>query len=311
MKTSLIIARKEFQSVFRNRLFLTITLLFLGMSILSVYIGSATARAEMRLYAETIESFKAQGRTALPEPPNIQTLTILANISEYVSIIGAILAIMLGYNSLIEEKESGSLKLLLSRPVYRDRLLAGKLLGGAAVIGLLLALVFLFNLFLLVVVSGIWPSLADVGRLFLFILLAFVYMLIFLTGSTLLSVRLHNAPQVFLIALVVWMIFSFVIPQMADTQMVNSTVINSITGVASQIPEETALSRAIKYLSPTWHLRSTGGQLLEATSQTIALHGGALLAQSGATLVALLTPVIVFTALAYAFFLRDETVVLE
>jgi ABC-type transport system involved in multi-copper enzyme maturation permease subunit len=57
MNTILIIARKEFQSVFRNRLFLTIILLFLGMSILSVYIGSVTTRAEMRLYEETVETF--------------------------------------------------------------------------------------------------------------------------------------------------------------------------------------------------------------------------------------------------------------
>jgi ABC-2 type transport system permease protein len=311
MNTILIIARKEFQSVFRNRLFLTITLLFLGMSILSVYIGSATKRAEMRLYDETVETFRAQGRTTLPAPPDIQTLTILSNLSEYVSIIGAILAIILGYNSLIEEKESGSLKLLLSRPVYRDHLLAGKLLGGAAVIGLLLALVFLFNLILLTLVSGIWPSLADGGRLFVFIIMAFVYMMIFLTGSTMLSVKLHNAPQVFLIALVVWVIFSFVVPQMADTQRVNSTVINSITGTASQIPQETSVSRVINFLSPTWHLRYIGSQLLQATSSTIKMKGSALLTQSGATLLTLLTPVIVFTALAYAFFLRDETVVLE
>jgi ABC-2 type transport system permease protein len=311
MSTILIIAHKEFQSVFRNRLFITITLLFLGMSILSVYIGSATKRAEMRLYDETVETFTAQGRSALPTPPDIQSLTILANLSEYVSIIGAILAIILGYNSLIEEKESGSLKLLLSRPVYRDRLLAGKLLGGAAVIALLLLLAFVFNLILLTLVGGIWPSLADVGRLALFMLMAFAYMMIFLTGSMMLSVKLQSAPQVFLISLVVWVIFSFVIPQMADTQMVNSTVVNSITGVASQIPQDTSVSRFIKFLSPTWHLRYIGSQLLQATSRTMALTGNALLAQSAATLLVLLTPVVLFTALAYAFFLRDETLVLE
>ena len=54
MNTSLIIARKEFHAAFRNRLFLTITLLFLGLSILSVYIGSTTKRAEMRIYNETV-----------------------------------------------------------------------------------------------------------------------------------------------------------------------------------------------------------------------------------------------------------------
>ncbi|HRJ40923.1 MAG: ABC transporter permease [Caldilineaceae bacterium] len=311
MNTVLVIARKEFQSVFRNRLFVTIALLFLGMSILSVWIGSTTKHAEMRLYNELVVSLTAAGNSALPAPPQIHTLTILSNLSEYVAIIGAILAVILGYNSLIEEKESGGLKLILSRPVFRDRLLTGKLLGGAAVIGLLLGLAFVFNLLLLVLVGGIWPTMGEVGRLFTFVLMAFAYMLIFLSVSLMLSVKLPSASQVFLISLVLWVVFSFVLPQMADTQMVNSTVVNSVTGVASQIPQDTALSQTLNFLSPTWHLRHIGSQLLEATTNGAGLTGGALATQSVMTLLLLLVPSVLFGALAYALFLRDETLVLE
>jgi len=311
MDTVLIIARKEFRSVFRNRLFLTTALLFLAMSILSVYIGSTTKHAEMRLYQEIVEKLTAQGDTALPSPPEIYRLTILSNLSEYVSIIGAILAVILGYNSLIEEKESGGLKLLLSRPVYRDRLLTGKLLGGAAVIGLLLALAFLFNLLLLVLVGGVFPTAGEVGRLLAFIVMAFAYMMIFFTFAMLLSVKLRSAPQVFLISLMLWMIVSFVIPQMAETQMANSTVVNNVTGVANQIPQDTTLSRSIDFLSPTWHLRTIGDQLLEVTPGSASLSLGALLSQSFATLLVLLAPTVLFAALAYSLFLRDETLVLE
>jgi len=311
MDTVLIIARKEFRSVFRNRLFLTTALLFLAMSILSVYIGSTTKHAEMRLYQEIVDKLTAQGDTALPSPPEIYRLTILSNLSEYVGIIGAILAVILGYNSLIEEKESGGLKLLLSRPVYRDRLLTGKLLGGAAVIGLLLSLAFLFNLLLLVLVGGVFPTAGEVGRLLAFIIMAFAYMMIFFTFAMLLSVKLKSAPQVFLISLMLWMIVSFVIPQMAETQMANSTVVNNVTGVANQIPQDTTLSRSIDFLSPTWHLRTIGNQLLEVTPGSASLPLGALLSQSLATLLVLLAPTVLFAALAYGLFLRDETLVLE
>lgn len=309
MDTILIIAKKEFHSVFRNRLFMTTALLFLAMSILSVYIGSTTKHAEMRLYQEIVANLTAQGETALPSPPEVYRLTILANLSEYVGIIGAILAVILGYNSLIEEKESGGLKLLLSRPVYRDRLLSGKLLGGAMVIGLLLALVFMFNLLLLIVVGGVFPTLGEVGRLFDFIVMSFAYMMIFLAFATLLSIKLDSAPQVFLISLMLWVIVSFVIPQMAETQMTNSTVVNNVTGVANQIPQDTALSRAIDFLSPTWHLRTIGNQLLEVMPGSASLPPGALLTQSLTTLLVLLAPTVLFSALAYMLFLRDETLV--
>ncbi|MCB0208963.1 MAG: ABC transporter permease [Anaerolineae bacterium] len=311
MNAVAIIARKEFQTAFRNRLFITIAVLFLAMSILSVYIGSITKRAEMRVYNETVATLSAQGTTALPPPPEIHTLTILSNLTEYVSIVGAILAVVLGYNALIQEKESGSLKLILSRPVYRDRLLSGKLLGNAAVIGVLLGLVFVFNLVLLVLVGGIWPTGGEVLRLLSFVGLAFFYMLIFLTLSMLLSIRMKNSATVFLVSLVAWMLVSFVIPQMAEALMASSTVINSISGTTNQIPQDTAASQALNFLSPTWHWRTIGEQLLEAAPGSLTLSAATLTSRGLTALLVLLTPSIAFMAAGYAIFLRDETLILE
>lgn len=311
MNAVTIIARKEFQTAFRNRLFLTIAVLFLAMSIMSVYIGSTTKRAEMRVYNEAVATLTAQGATTMPTQPEVHTLTILSNLTEYVSIVGAILAVVLGYNALIQEKESGSLKLILSRPVYRDRLLTGKLLGNAAVIGALLGLVFVFNLFLLVLVGGIWPTAGEVLRLLSFVGLAFFYMLIFLTLSMLLSIRMKSSATVFLVSLVVWMLVSFVIPQMAETMMANSTVVNSISGTANQIPQDTVVSQTINFLSPTWHLRNIGRQLLEVAPGSLTMGAGTLLGHWLTTLLVLLAPSIVFMAAGYTIFLRDETLILE
>ena len=271
MNTTLTIARKEFRTAFRSRIFLTITILFLGLSMLSVYIGSTTKNAEMRIYNETIAQLQAQGAAVLPAAPEIHTLTILANLIEYVSMVGAILAVILGYNTLIEEKESGSLKLILSRPVFRDQLIIGKLLGNSAVIAVLLGIVFVFNLVLLVLAGVIMPTLAEVVRLLVFMLMAFSYMLIFLSLAMLLSIRMKDSATVFLISLVVWTVFAFVIPQMAETFMVNSSVVNGISGAVNQLPQDTALSQAVNFLSPTWHLGNIGGQLLESAAGSGAL----------------------------------------
>jgi ABC-2 type transport system permease protein len=311
MKTILIIARKEFRSAFRNRLFLTITALFLALSVLSVYIGSTTKRAEMRIYEERMSALTAQGATGLPPAPEIHTLTILSNLTEYVAIVGAILAVILGYNALIDEKESGGIKLILTRPVYRDKLLTGKLLGNAAVIAALLGLAGIFNLVLLVFIGGIVPSAGEVLRLVALIAIGFVYMSIFLIFATTLSISIKSSASVFLIALVFWMLASFVIPQMAQTQMANSAVINSISGTVNQIPQETTVSRAINFLSPTWHLREIGAELLQVAPGSAALDGATLLRDSLAALFVLLVPCVVAGAAGYAIFLRSETIALE
>ncbi|MCA9911955.1 MAG: ABC transporter permease subunit [Anaerolineae bacterium] len=311
MDTIKVIALKEIRTALRSKLFLTITLLFLGLSILSVYIGSTTKNAEMRIYNETVASLTAQGVTQLPLKPEISTLTILSNLTEYIAIVGAILAIILGYNALIDEKETGGLKLILSRPVYRDRLLTGKLAGQAVIIAVILGLAFAFNLILLVAVSGIMPTSVEVLRLLILVLLGFVYMFSFLTISMLLSIRLNNGASVLLISLVFWMTVSFVIPQMAETQMANSTVINSISGVTNQIPQDTTTSRAINFISPTWHLRHIGDELLEVTPGSANLSAASWLGDSAGSALILLIPSLLAGAAGYAIFLRDETLVLE
>jgi ABC-2 type transport system permease protein len=310
MHKVIIIATKEIRTALRSKLFLTITLLFLGLSILSVSIGSVTKEAEMRIYNETVASLQAAGSSAIPNPPEIHTLTILSNLTEYVAIVGAILAIVLGYNSIISEKEAACLPLILSRPIYRDQVFTGKWLGNAGLIAALLIFVFLFNLILLILISGLMPTLAQVLRLLGLVGLAYLYMLIFLSFSMLLSTRLNNAATAFLVSLVFWLLLSFVIPQMADTQMLNSSVVNSINGVIKLIPQETTVSRSINFLSPTWHLRQIGKELLEVSPGSAALDAMNLVGDGLRSAFILFIPSLIFIVLSYAFFLRDDTLTL-
>lgn len=305
------ISRKEMRAAFRNSMFLTITALFLGLSVLSAYIGSTTKHAEMRIYDETVAKLTSQGVTQLPPVPDIHTLTMLGNLTEYVAIVGAILAVMLGYSALTQERESGGLQLILTRPVFRDQLITGKLLGNGLVIALLLGIVFVFNVALLAVVGHTFPATGEVLRIALFLVLAFVYMMVFLIISMLLSINMKSAASVFLVSLVIWMASAFVLPQMGQTLMANSTVVNSISGTTNQIPQDTAISRTIDALSPTWHLRSVGGKLLEVVPGSAALSSGALSMAFLTGLLALLVPCIVFGALVYITFLRSESLTLE
>jgi ABC-2 type transport system permease protein len=311
MRAVVTIAHKEIRAAFRNRMFVTIMALFLTLSALSVYIGSTTKCAEMRLYDETVTTLSSQGVTALPPVPEIHTLTILGNLTEYVVIVGAILAVVLGYNTLTDEKESGGLPLILSRPVYRDALLSGKLLGNMSIIAALLMGAFVFSLVLLVIVGGLLPTVGDVVRLLTVVVLAFFYMLIFFTFSMLLSIHMWNSASVFLVSLVLWMAVGFVIPEMAQTQMANSTVVNSVSGAANEIPQDTAVSRTIDFFSPAWHLRTIGGELLEVAPGSADLSTYAVAADSLRTLLALLAPCVALGAVAYATFLRSESLTLE
>lgn len=305
------IARKEMRSAFRSGSFVTITVLFLGLSVLAAYIGATTKHAEMAIYTSTIAQLTAKGITQLPAAPEIHPLTMLGNLSEYVAIIGAILAIMLGYRTLTEERESGGLQLVLTRPVFRDQLITGKFLGNGLVIAVLLAVVFVFNVGLLVVVGHALPTLGEVARIALFVVAALVYMLLFLALSMTLSINMKSAASVFLVSLVLWMTSAFVLPQMAETFMTDSTVVNSVSGATNQLPQDTVISKAVAFLSPTAHLRTIGNTLLEVTPGSAALSRTALLGQFGSEVLVLLAPVIVLAVLAYVTFARSDRFAVE
>jgi ABC-type transport system involved in multi-copper enzyme maturation permease subunit len=53
-----------------------------------------------------------------------------------ISSLGALLAVALSFNSINKERIEGSLKVLLSYPIYRDKIILGKLLAGILVVAL-------------------------------------------------------------------------------------------------------------------------------------------------------------------------------
>jgi ABC-type Na+ efflux pump permease subunit len=66
------------------------------------------------------------------EKPSI--LFIFQRMRWQMPLLGAILAIAMGFDLITREKESHSLKSLLSHPVFRDEIINGKALGGILVL---------------------------------------------------------------------------------------------------------------------------------------------------------------------------------
>lgn len=305
MKQVWIIAQKEFKSAFRDKIFIVITLLFLILSILSVYIGSSTKNAELKAYSDIVELLKSQGSQAFPPEPQIYPLAILQNIIKYVSIVGAVLAIFLGFDTFSGEKENGTIKLLLSRPLYRDQLISGKLLGGALVIGLLLIVTLLFNTLLFSLVSGLLPGLGEITRLLTFMLLAFFYMISFYIATTFVSIKTSDRSFGFLVMLILWVSVSFVIPQLAESQKSYAYALNSTAQTVTQVPSDTIVSKTIEIFSPTAHFQNVGGDLLQTASETANSSVGDILAKRFLTILYMLAPGILMLFGSYRTFAKE------
>lgn len=123
-----IIAAKEFRDRIRNRWVIAVAIIFTLFALAIAYFGSAQ-----------------QGEVGLR---NIE-VTVASLVSLVIYLI-PLIALILGYDAIVGERERGSLDLLLSMPITRLELLLGKFLGlsaalasatiaGFGLVGLLLA----------------------------------------------------------------------------------------------------------------------------------------------------------------------------
>src|SRR5665648_496225 len=130
MNATWIIARKEITDALKNKLFMIILGMLLILTVVSVVLGAYQVRVALDNYTNAIEFLKSLGKTELPPMPNLNPISASKGFVNYIGMLGALLAMILGNYAIVKERRSGTLKLILSRKVFRDTLLNGKLLGN-------------------------------------------------------------------------------------------------------------------------------------------------------------------------------------
>lgn len=278
MNKTLVIAKKEFAAAANDKVLLLMVILFLTMSIVSVYVGSTTKNAELRAYGDIVAEATAQG-IETPEAPLIFPLEILHNMTEYIIMIGAVLAIFLGFDAFSGERERGTLHVIFARPISRFEFISGKLLGASFIIGALLFAAFVFNLILFALFAGLFPDANEILRLVLFMFTAFLYMIGFYMFSFLVSIHSRNRTFSFLVMMAAWICVSFVIPQLADTQRSFAFAVNNVAGTITQIPGDTVISKLIDWFSPAVQFKQIGDDLLQVHPESASISAGAAFAK--------------------------------
>jgi ABC-2 type transport system permease protein len=217
MHHSIIIAKKEFKDILHSRIFLIVLILLLVLTISSVVVASLVFNSQVSAYHQNLEALKLLGKQPTGPPPALYPLNLLRGAVDYLEIVGAILGILLGCLTIAKEKNTQSLKLILTRPIRRGDILLGKMLGNAAFIAIVLGCVGIFITASLMFVAGSVLSTSEIIKLILVLAFSWVYIMAFFSLATFLTLRTKTLAVALTIAFTIWLVFVLVLPQIGDT----------------------------------------------------------------------------------------------
>ena len=126
----------------------------------------------------------------------------------FVSFLGPLLGISLGFDAINTEHNRGTLSRVLAQPVHRDYLINAKFVAALIVISVMFFALGFLVLGIGLIAIGIPPTPEEFLRIVIFILLSICYVAFWLNLAILFSVQFRQAATSSLACIAVWLFFS-------------------------------------------------------------------------------------------------------
>jgi ABC-type transport system involved in multi-copper enzyme maturation permease subunit len=209
---ALTIANKDMKLLLKEKTFTVILLMFIVMSLASTYIGWSSHHTVMSVYDETAKELALAGKAVPPSPfSSVPPLDILKNMSIYVVLIGALLAIILGHIISTNDRKAGTMRILLSKPLSKNTFLLGKIIASSLILFIALTLSFIIS------VTSVWfigsLSIAATVNIITFYFASFVYLAGFSYIGIFFGLKTDSSTKAILLPLLIWIAITFVLPE--------------------------------------------------------------------------------------------------
>lgn len=126
----------------------------------------------------------------------------------FISFLGPLLGISLGFDTINSEQHRGTLSRILSQPVHRDYLINAKFVASLIVISVMLFALGFLVMGLGMIIIGIPPTPEEFWRVIFFIMLSILYIAFWLNLAILCSVKFRQAATSALSCIAVWLFFT-------------------------------------------------------------------------------------------------------
>ncbi|MGI5859541.1 MAG: ABC transporter permease [Tepidanaerobacteraceae bacterium] len=245
--------------------------------------------------------------------------TSLPSFTWFLSLLGPLVGISMGFDAINGEQNSGSLTRLLAQPIYRDDVINGKFLARLFVLILMTLALGGFVAGMGILLTGVPPTGEEILRLLLYLAISIVYMAFWLALAMLFSLIFRQTATSALCGIALWLFFSIFLPILAGmladaiypltknadtlTQLYNVRVAQGLSRLS---PSTLYSEAAVTLLSPS--VRTLGPVLLEQAYGSIPgfLPLGQSLLLIWPHLTGLIAGTLIIFGITYTLFLRQE-----
>ena len=183
-------------------------------------------------------------------PQRLLLNNLLSNLALLLPFIG----VMFGYDAISGEKERGTLRMILTQPIYRDEFLIGKFLGALSTIAFVILVSQVIAMGVSMAIYGIGMSMDLLWKLILFMLFSILYSISWYAIALLISVISNRTSYSALISIAIALSIIIIAPILVSVYV---TIVNPppiFTGSESPSARQNAIR---KWLMETQRLRSS------------------------------------------------------
>lgn len=228
-----LIAGQSLRLAARERSVLLIVVLFVALVLLSAWLGWRATATVDTIYADAATFLAGQGRPVPPNPVlSVSPLGLMRNVSVYVSLIGALAAIVVGNRLVALDRRSGVLPLLRTRPARAWAYAWGKVAALAVLVLGLTGVAALVAVLTLLALPAVQVTGAQWGQLAGFFALSGLYMMSFGCLGLAAAARSRSETVGLLLPVTAWLLVTFVLPSL--TANIHPTAsINPVSALAA------------------------------------------------------------------------------
>jgi len=171
----------------------------------------------------------------------------IPSFTTFIALLGPFMGLALGFDAINGERSRGTLNRLLAQPIYRDAVITGKFLAGAAVISITVIALGIMMGAVGIISTGIVPNSEEIARLLSALFFTCFYIAFWLGLATLFSVICNNAATSALATVACWLFLAIFVNLLAG--IIAGAVYPQVEGAANTV-NYYLLEKGISRLSP-------------------------------------------------------------